>query len=409
MIVAWAWPPIGRVGAMRPMGFAREWVKAGLDVHVLTGPGDRGGEYTPDLLPIAEETGAHVHRAAAPGIPRPERLVPAYVDPPPPVRVPISRARQIAGQWRGFPDGARSWIRPAAALALQLHRQEPFDIVWTTSPPESVHFVGRALAQAGVPWIADFRDQWSDYLLARWDPVSRWIIDGLTRKMLGPAWAVTAATEGVAASLARARGRSVLCVRNGFDREAAGDVPVRARVLGYFGRIDPEMQHPDRLWPALRTLRDRGEPWRMEIFAVPGGGGGAEVRPPPDLGDHVFIHAPVPHEEALRRMEAMAALLVLAWETRGGETTVAAKLYEYVGSGRPVLVCAPDGFEARTLVERTGTGVGAWTTEELAAALEGLVSYDVNPHGRASLSRAHAARELIALFEAAGKRGRAAR
>src|SRR5262245_54421594 len=115
LIVSWGWPPIGRIGAMRPIGLAREWAKIGHQVHVLTGPGDRGGEYSPDLIPAGEASGAVVHRADAHSMPRPAELRPAW-DTPEAQRVqrkPISRLRQILGQWRGFPDLQRTWIGPA--------------------------------------------------------------------------------------------------------------------------------------------------------------------------------------------------------------------------------------------------------------------------------------------------------
>jgi Glycosyl transferase 4-like domain len=399
LIVSWGWPPISRVGCLRPLGMAREWVAAGHEVHVLTGPGDRGGEYTPDLVPEAEATGAIVHRADAPAIPRPAELRPAYAAASSEAtRPPISRARQIAGQWKGFPDLQRSWIRPAIARARELDARHRFDVVWSTSPPESVHFVGRALAAAGIPWVADFRDQWSEYMLGRWDPVSRWLIDRITAVVLRPAAAVTANTEGVARQLARAAGREVTCARNGFDGAQPVSSDVVARTLGYFGRMDAIYQHPERLWPAFRTLSLRGRPWRLDFYTTPGGGGGARIIVPPDLQDMVRVLPPVPHSQALTKMATMTALLVLAWETRGGDATVAGKLYEYVGSGRPVLACAPPSFEARRLVESTGTGIGAWADEEIAAALETLETFVVDPSGRSSLSRATFAAQLLDVF-----------
>ena len=206
---------------------AREWTRRGHDVHILTGPGDRGSEYTPDLVPEAVASGATVHRAEAPGIARPAHLLGVVDGTQRTVARPISRLRQILGQWKGFPDMQRSWIAPAASLGGTLHRKLHFDVAWSTSPPESVHFVGRRLASAGLPWLADFRDQWSEYLLARWEPVSRLLVDRITAYTLAPVAAVTANTMGVARSLGRAGGRDVVCVR-----EASAD-----QMLGILERV----------------------------------------------------------------------------------------------------------------------------------------------------------------------------
>jgi hypothetical protein len=397
--VTWAWPPVGRVGALRPLGMAREWTRAGHEIHVLTGPGDRGGEYSPDLEAAGAASGATVHRAGAPGIPRPALLRPAAGQPLAALLAkPVPRWRQIAAQWKTFPDAQRSWIRAAARLALRLHAERPFDAVWSTSPPESAHFVARRLAPAGVVWVADFRDQWSDYLLGRWDPVSRWIIDRVTRRLVRGAAGLTGATEGVCHSIRRASGREVSLVRNGFDPAPPTATPPRQRVLGYFGRVDPLSQHPERLWGPLRKLQAEGVPWRVEFFLAPGGGGGSGFQPPEDLRERVGLLPPLPHPDALQAMGGMAALLVLAWETRGGETSVAGKLYEYVGSGRPVLVLAPPGFEARRLVESTGTGLGAWSESEIVEALRRSEALVPSAEGRESLSRSRSAARLLDLL-----------
>jgi hypothetical protein len=97
-------------------------------------------------------------------------------------------------------------------------------------------------------------------------------------------------------------------------------------------------------------------------------------------------------------MQRMSALLVLGWEVRAAEATVAGKLYEYIGSGRPVLVCAPAHYEARRLVEQTQTGVGAWSTEEIVAALQRLEGFSVPQASREALSRATMARQLLEVF-----------
>ena len=399
LLVSWAWPPIGRIGSLRPLGFARQWTRLGHEVHVLTGPGDRGGEFAPDLNARAGATGAIVHRAQAPGIPDPQRTTPAFA-----MRVEdsiaprsVSRMRQVVSQWRNFPDFQRSWIGPARALGRALHESGPFDVVWSTSPPESVHFVARALADSGLAWVADFRDAWSDYPLSRWDGLSRVVVDRITRRTLGSAYHVTAASEGIAASLRRAGGRPTSCVRNGFDDVAPAGLMVYPRTLGYFGRIDPQVQHPERLWPALRARRDARLPWVVKFFVTPGGGGGAAVRVPEDLSHLVSVHPPFPTRRPFARCSAWRD----CWCWRGRpavEMTVAGKIFEYVGAGRPVLVCAPPSFEARVLVEATGTGIGAWGDVGIAQALVALETLRPNVSGRNSLSREHGARQLLELF-----------
>ena len=52
-----------------------------------------------------------------------------------------------------------SWNLTAIPAAIRIVKREGIDVVLTTSPPSSVHFVGAAVKRAtGIPWVADLRD-----------------------------------------------------------------------------------------------------------------------------------------------------------------------------------------------------------------------------------------------------------
>jgi hypothetical protein len=250
--------------------------------------------------------------------------------------------------------------------------------------------------------VADFRDPWSDYFLARWDPLSRLAINAVSRRLLRHAGVITAASEGIAASIARGVRKRVHCVRNGFDRSLPiQGVPASRRELGYFGRVDPRDQHPERLWPALRLLRERGRPCGIRFHLTAGGGGGGSVAVPPDLTDLATVLDPVSHVDAQGLMSRCLGLVVLSLESRGGAGIVPGKLYEYAGSGRPSLVIAPETYEARQLAERLQIGLGAWTPPEVASSIDALGDYTVSEAGRSCLSRVSTAGEMMGFLESA--------
>ena len=73
---------------------------------------------------------------------------------------------KIATYVRGnffIPDARVGWNRYAYQKAVELLKQEHFDLVITTGPPQSTHLVGLKLKQTlKVKWIADFRDPWTE-------------------------------------------------------------------------------------------------------------------------------------------------------------------------------------------------------------------------------------------------------
>ena len=57
------------------------------------------------------------------------------------------------------PDENVGWMLTAIPAATRIVRREGIDVVLTTSPPGSVHFVGAAVQRlTGVRWVADLRD-----------------------------------------------------------------------------------------------------------------------------------------------------------------------------------------------------------------------------------------------------------
>src|SRR5207244_96607 len=82
-----------------------------------------------------------------------------------------------------------------------------------------------------------------------------------------------------------------------------------------------------------------------------------------------------------------------------GDPSVPGKFFEYVGSRRPVLVCAPASFEMRRLAESTKTGIGAWTTPEIVTALKTIENLEIQSADRASFTRARSAARMLEVFE----------
>ena len=103
-----------------------------------------------------------------------------------------------------------AWAPFARSRALRLNRRERFDCVITSSPPESAHAVGRALARRGVAWVADLRDAWTFEPIRPPFPTAlqRRLDERLERRWLGSADAVVCVSRPVADDLRGASGSS---------------------------------------------------------------------------------------------------------------------------------------------------------------------------------------------------------
>jgi glycosyltransferase involved in cell wall biosynthesis len=404
LLVAYCFPPMNTIASHRPYGWARTWRDLGHEVHVLT-PAKRAYDGPMDLE--CDLSGIRVHETsgrrasggnAAAGVARWERL-----------KTATRRARFSLGMFGDPRLLAGSALRREGADLLRSHR---FDFIVATSPPEVAFFTARALSRAsGVPWIADFRDSWfhdtrlqhSRLAASMAGPVNRWLVRD--------AAALVTVSAGLQKRLSAYFGRDVLLSYNGHLQDAP--LPPRSpaadgRVhIAYTGRVYPVKQDPEPLLRALAALRDEPgfgklvvdfygheNPWLADLVARH------------RLGGAVRLHGFVPHRASLAAQRAADALLFLDWTDAAAEGVLTGKLFEYFGSGRPVLALGPrPDSEAAQLIAQTRSGVTLCSQDALTAWLRQLAAGVPLPaaatdEARERLSRRHQARVLLAELQA---------
>ena len=197
LLVSYLFPPSSRSGAQRTAAFRNSLEDLGLRTTVLTSTvsGD-----SPD-----DEARSVVRAKDARSAPSLQGVV------------GTERGRRW---WSRLivPDATVvSWGPAAAKAASTILRHDRPDVVFTSSPPESVHLLGLLLSARGVPWVADLRDGWT-FEPPTLRPYLTGLDGALEKLVVSRADAVTAATAPLADQL-RTRGRNphVLHLTNGFD------------------------------------------------------------------------------------------------------------------------------------------------------------------------------------------------
>jgi glycosyltransferase involved in cell wall biosynthesis len=338
LLVTYHFPPSAAVAVYRMLGCARHLPTYGWDVCVVAPPRMPHEPVDEALLQqIPAET--HVYRT-----PYPEHW--------------------WARQGRRFVSNG-VWVpRALAACAEAVARERP-DVVMTSSPPHSVHWLGLLLQRRHrLPWLADFRDPWVTNnagvrrLSAVWQARiwgERLVVARADRIVMN----TPLARDGLQRAFPRHR-QKIAAVTNGYDPERFGapaDVPPPRGQLTllhagelYSGR------DPRPLLDALAELaRDR--PADAPSFRLKLLGQSTENRfdlqeaiAQRGLADHVELGGQVPYAAALDAMKRADVLLVL--DTPGRRVSIPAKLYEYLGAQRPILALAePDSDTAWALRE----------------------------------------------------------
>ena len=380
LLVTYFFPPSRDTGVLRPAAMAKYLRRLGHEVTVVTTSayGELPGDADEGVVRTAD---AQRWRAKARGADRVDALYDSdtYAGRPHPLsRIIVPEPLVLA------------WAPFARRAALRLHRERPFDAVITTSPPESVHLVGRALHRRGVAWVADVRAGWTFEPLRPRFPTGaqRRLDERIERRWLGDADRVVCVSEPAAEDL-RARGvaRPVV-VANGWDPDlappaAAGDTglldPDRVSLV-YTGRFGSYGRDPSALVEGLHRLarEDPEAAARLElVIAGPLTDDEAELFAGDVAPARITVAGSLERARALALQREAEALLLVAQPTRSQLLNI--KLFEYLASGRPILALAAGTEAGRLVAEIGGTSVRADDPAAIATELAELVRHPPGP------------------------------
>ena len=266
-----------------------------------------------------------------------------------------------------LPDDEQRFILPAFRTARAVLRDTPIDVVYTTAPYFSTHLVGLLLKRsARVRWVAEFRDPWTDQRAIQVpDPVAvieamhRW----LERRCLRAADKVIAVTEGARRLLAEKvppseRGKFILAL-NGIDELSAPPAAAAAgpRRIVYAGTFYYN-RDPRPFLAALATLRRRHglgpDELRVDFVGRCRSYDGASVErmvAEHGLTDLVHFHDWMSNADAQAMLRSADLLFLIALSQ---PLQVPNKLYDYLGTRRPMLAVVDAGGETEGMLRQVG-------------------------------------------------------
>jgi glycosyltransferase involved in cell wall biosynthesis len=290
-----------------------------------------------------------------------------------------------------LPDVWIGWLPFAVAAGRRLSTTDPFDLIYSTSPPATAHLIARRLAAiTGKPWVADFRDPWIEEPPepgAPNGPVFRSVNRWLERRVVTRSDAVVTSTTHLRDVLRsrypnESEGK-IAAILNGYDEADFPDRVSQPALTGsrlrivHAGSINAEFRDPRPLFEAFGRLVHEGAITVGEVeFRFLGGGpygdspAVRQALAAAGLARSVSFLPRVPYEESLREL-SQADLLLLLQASDDTVGLVPAKLYEYLRTQKPTLALVRTGAVSEVLAH---TG-GGWTADPAdRAALDATVA-----------------------------------
>ncbi len=266
-----------------------------------------------------------------------------------------------------IPDARCWWVKPSVRYLKEYLKEHPVDAIISTGPPHSMHLIAMELKEAlSIPWIADFRDPWTEIDYYNDLRLSRWA-DRKQRRMelevLTKADKVVTVSPDGARRLGRIGSRNVRTIYNGFDRDddtTCTVIPSEKFTLTYLGVLS-KIQSPTNLWQALGELVKEDEDFagnlRINMIGQIDQSATASIQEN-GLADYVSFTPYIPHNQVNQVHQSSTILLLLLMpdsEPRA-KGLVTGKLFEYMASGRPILSIGPEDGDAAKILSETNAG-----------------------------------------------------
>jgi len=376
LIITYYWPPAGGAGVMRWAKMTKYISQYGWTPVVYTPADGEVGVQDDSLLkeipsstivvktPIWEPYDLYKTFL---GRKKKDKLYSGFIN----EKKKASLAQKISVFIRGnffIPDARKFWIRPSVKFLKQYLADNPVDAIISTGPPHSMHLIAAKVHRAtGIPWIADFRDPWTNIDFYRDLRLTSWADKKhhkLELNVLNNASKVVTVTWRSRDEFRTLCGRDdIIVIPNGFDDE---DFPVDQRgaldkdfTIVHIGSMNKD-RNPEVFWKATQKAlaESPGLASKLKIRLV--GPVDFSVRLSVeqfDLQSYTEFVEFIPHDEAVKLQQQAQINLLVINNSPNARTIIPGKLYEYLGSGRPLLAVGPKDSDSAKVIEMTKGGV----------------------------------------------------
>lgn len=326
-----------------------------------------------------------------------------------------------------IPDSKVRWLPFGFLKSLQAARRENVDCLFSSSYPYTVHWIALWVHKHyHKPWIADFRDPWVGNKAMQKDIPFRKKLDAwMERKVVEEADYIINVTPSITEMYKKRYPEyadKMVTITNGFDpADFAKAIPVKQEkfTLIHTGII-ADAYDMETFAEGVQLFMERN-PDAQEKFQV------LFIGYVPEhfdallkrrLGKAYVFKTYMSHQNVLEYL-AGAQLQFMTFD-QSVDNAYSGKLFDYIGTGKPILGLLPEGVAAELIRERQiGTVVSLGNSEGLAEAIgmyfqawQSSASASVDHQGQDSqaaverckeFSRINLAGQLAGLFQASAQ------
>lgn len=304
----------------------------------------------------------------------------------------ISITKEISLWLRGnlfIPDARCFWIKPSSKFLLNWLKSNHIDALVSTGPPHSMHLIARQIHRTKrIPWLADFRDPWTNIDFAGDLKMSRFAARRnakLEKAVLNEADAIAVVSDFMREEFKTKTAKPIHVITNGFDPDDFVVAEENLRKDGKFaivhtGSLNNRRNQPE-LWRAIKELCIENVEFSNDCVIRLIGKNDLSISENIEaegLRQRTQLIDYLPHQSIIAEQKSAAVLLLSInnyGSTEAGffspKATLTGKLFEYLASGKPILMVGPLDGQAAEVIRTTKAGcvVPFGNVDEMKSAL----------------------------------------
>lgn len=311
-----------------------------------------------------------------------------------------------------FPDRYSGWAKSAVKDISKYLESNQIDIIFSSSGPITSHIIAARISKKyNIPWVADYRDLWSQSNYLEIIKIIKNITMFYEKRLVNNANYITSVTQGCTNALSKLHKKSCSTILNGFDEDEISNVePENSFVIIYSGQLYKGKRDPSLLFIVLSELIQEGvidrniikikfygtqENWLHNLVNQY------------DLQDVVLQMGSVSRDEIITIQRKAQILLLLNWNNPDDEA-IPAKLFEYFAAQRPIISLGLSIGIVNNIINKTKTGIATNDTNELKTFLQNSyyqfvkhrnVFYNPNINELENYSQANMVKKFISIFD----------
>lgn len=272
------------------------------------------------------------------------------------------------------PDPRMFWINPSVKYLVEYIKNHPVDAIISTGPPHSMHLIAKGVkAKTGLPWIADFRDPWTNIDYFSELSLSSFALNKhhrLEKSVLNTADEILVVGSMMVNEFVEKTSKPITLIPNGYD---AADYSFESEIeldkdfsIVHLGMLGKARNH-DAFWKAIAEFIQENELFSQRLKIKLYGKLDNSVQSSVDefsLQNWVEYHSYVPHQEVVNIQRKAQVLYLPLNDSINAKGILTGKLFEYLAVKRPVLCVGPEDGDAAKVLLDAGAGLIADFTDK---------------------------------------------